>query len=296
MKRTLVVCLLFLPTVWTPAAIVKLGTAGGGLMIYYNNLDWNQDGVISGYDENVNNQAYIRAQFGYNNTNGAPFQFDDTKYNGVSFNDIFSGQPVGQSQFGFDLIGMAPTYSPLGGVIPPTVYFADNVDNTPAGALLTQVFPTPSQAAWAINDYKEPSGPAAGFLTNSLFRGTAFTLNVNSWTVDPTGTLYTMQISGTLITDGQIHWYNPALGTTPMSNWGMAGTFLYTGTLIYDKNYTRAGWDYGWNTYANGLENGKDQKDFYVGTIEIYADVIPEPASVTLLALGGLLAGKTKKR
>jgi len=292
MKKIISLVLIISAAGVSSAVPVRLGTATGGLMIYYNNIDYNRDGVVSGYDENINNQAYIRVQFGYNNTNGAAFQFDDTSYGGVNFNDIFSGQPVGQSQFGFDLIAMAETYNSAGGVVPPTVYFADNVNNDPAGAQLTQVFPTPNLAAWAINDYKEPSGPQAGSLTNSLFRGTSFTMDVVSGSWDETGTLYTIEITGTLVTDGLIHWYNPALGETPLSNWGIANTFTYTGTLIYDKDYSRAGWDYGWNTYDNGYDNGADQKDFYVGTLEIYANVIPEPATMTLLALGGLFLRK----
>ena len=276
---------------------VPLGTADGGMMIYYNNLDVSgaggvPDEIISGYDENGDNQAYVQVQFGYDNTNGAGFQFDDTDYGSGSFNDAFSGQPVGSSQFGFDLIGMAATYNPAGGVVPPTVSFADNVNNTAAGASQTQAFPTPSPSAWAINDYKDPSGAAAGSITNSLFRGTSFTMTVDDFVID--GDIYTMQISGELTTDGMAHWYNPAFGTGTLADLGMGDTFYYEGTLVYNKNYAEAGWATPENTYSGTLENGSDQKDFYVGSIDIYAEVVPEPATMALLGLGALLLRKRR--
>jgi len=287
------------------AQLVPLGSAGGGMMINYNNTDVSgpsgtPDGFVSGYDENIDNQAYIRVQFGYGNTNGAGFQFDDTNYGSGSFNDVFSGQPVGSSQFGFDLIGMAPSYDPSGGVVPPIVYFADNVDNTAAGASLTQAFPIPSPAAWAINDYKDPSGAENGSITNSVLRGVGFSLSIDNFTIDQTGTLYTMEISGALVTDGLIHFYTPSIpgsngdNTSNLNDWMLDDTFYFTGTLTYDKDYARAGWDEGWNTYSTGYDNGADQMDFYAGDIQIYAEVIPEPATMCLLCLGGLLLRKRK--
>jgi hypothetical protein len=311
MKKLMAICaVVTMISVLSIAAqavtMVPLGSAGGGIMINYNNIDISgesgtPDGVVSGYDEKENNQAYIRAQFGYDNTNGAGFQFDNTDYGSGSFNDAFSGQPVGSSQFGFDLIGMAPSYNPTGGVVPPTVYFADNVDNTPAGATLTQAFPTPSPAAWAINDYKDPSGAENGSITNSVLRGTSFSLSVDNFTIDQTGTLYTMEISGMLVTDGLIHFYTTSIpggngdNTSNLADWMLGDTFYFTGILTYDKDYARAGWDQSWNTYSTGYDNGADQMDFYAGNIQIYAEIIPEPATIAILGLGALSLIRRKK-
>jgi opacity protein-like surface antigen len=90
MKKLMAICaVVTMISVLSIAAqavtMVPLGSAGGGIMINYNNIDISgesgtPDGVVSGYDEKENNQAYIRAQFGYDNTNGAGFQFDNTDY------------------------------------------------------------------------------------------------------------------------------------------------------------------------------------------------------------------------
>jgi hypothetical protein len=197
-----------------------------------------------------------------------------------------------------------PAYDGSGGVAIPSVDFADNVDNTPAGADMTNVIPGQGQVAWAINDYKSPSGPESGSLTNSLFRGTEFTLNVTDFVMN--GSQYTMTVEGTLVTDGLFHWYNPNTGsngdgTSNMSSWLLSDTFLFRGTLVYDMNYAAMGWDEGWNTYSNGMENGHDQRDFYVGEMTLYAQVVPLPAAAwagfaLMGALGGVAGIKRKLR
>ncbi len=276
----LVVMLLF--ATGAEAANIKLGTATGGMMIYYNNMDVSgagggPDGVISGYDENPLNQAYIRSQFSYNNTDGMAFQFDNTNLGGFSWNSIFSGQPVGSSQFGFDFFAMAPTYNSGGGVIPPTPVFADNAISGQAGEGQFQVA---SPVAWAINDYKFNPPGAGGVIDNSLFRGTNSTFNVANLTV--TGTVYTMTVNGWLNSDGFMHWYNPAQPHTDMTSWHMGDDLYFTGVLTYDK----AG------------DSGEDQKDFYAGNIDIYVQ-ISEPGVLLLLGssmLGLALVGRKTRR
>ena len=306
----LVVCMA-LPA--SAAMQLKLGTATGGMAVYYNNLDVNgaqpgvPDGIVSGYDENPTNVAYVRMQFGYTydasqnvvagNANGAAFQFDNTDLGGFSFNSVFSGQPVGLSQFGFDLQAPSPTYNPAGGVVIPDVYFADNVNDTVAGATLANQ----GQSAWAVNDYKEPSGPGAGgSIINSLLRGTGYTLNTLGSSYSD-GRL-TIQVAGTLYTDGLIHWYGPTISgsegdnTTKLSTWGLYDYFTFEGTLVYDTDYNREGWDYDWNTYSGTLENGADQLDFYAGSLDIYAHVIPEPTTLLIWSVLGVLGAVACRR
>ncbi len=284
---------------------VKLGTASGGLMIYYNNLDVSgaagvPDGVVSGFDENPSNQAYAQAQYGYANTNGMRFQFDTADLGGgVTWNDIFSGLPAGSSQFGLDMLAVAPTHDASGGVTIPQVDFADNVDNTVGGASLTTVIP-PGSLAWAVNDYKggAPSGPQepGNSIINSVFRGTSFAFT-NVVLTQPTVTTYQLDVEGELVTDGLIHWYNPAFGTTDLTSWLLGDKLYFEGTLVYDMDYSSKPWGTSDNTYDSGLENGSDQRDFYEGDLEVYAEVIPEPVTVAGLVMAvGALAGYVRRR
>lgn len=285
-----------------------LGTADGGMMVYYNNVDVSgaggtPDGVVSGYDENSDNQAFVTFQFGYSDTDGMGFQFSDDDLGGFTWNSIFSGLPVGSSQFGLDLLGYASTYNPAGGVVLPSMDFVDNVDNTVANAAHTNAVPSQSLGAWAINDYKggTASGPGhGGAVINSVFRGLAFTMNVTD--LRAVGTTYEMDVEGELVTDGLIHWYNPATGsngdgTSDLSSWTLGDTMSYSGTLIYDMYYAGLPWGTAGNTYGSGMENGSDQMDFYAGSLDLYVEVIPEPATMGLLALGlsALVARRRRK-
>jgi hypothetical protein len=281
---------------------IELGTGSGGLMIYYNNLDvsgasGNSDGVVSGYDENPSNQAYMQTQYGYSNTNGMAFQFSDADLGGgANWNDIFSGKPVGQSQFGLDIYVEAPSYDGSGGVSLPSIFFADNVDNTVAGATLTAVVPS-APMAWAINDYKNPSGPESGSIINSVLRGNEVTFtSVNVTLPGEGGTIYTLDVEGTLGSDGLIHWYNPAFGTTPLSSWKFSDTLYFSGTLTYDMNYSTQPWGTEGNTYGSGLENGSDQRDFYVGSIAVSVQPIPEPLTMAGVGIGLIGLGRYLRR
>lgn len=314
MFRSLAVLFIVLSSATAALATqtIKLGEATGGLMVYYNNIDvasdpsgpfsGGPDGVVSGYDENPLNQAYVRLQFGYSDDDGAEFHFDDTIdvdpiSGGVqTWQQIFSGLPSGQTQFGLDMQATAATFSGSGGVVLPTVYFADNVDNTVANAALTNAIPAQGQTAWAVNDYKGGSGSGpgnGGSIINSLFRGTSFTLNVTD--VRQVGTTYEIDVEGDLQTDGDIHWYNPAFPHTDLTSWALSDTMTYEGTLIYESNYSLRPWGNAGNTYGTGLENGSDQRDFYEGTLNVYVHTVPEPASAVLLTTA-LVAGLLIRR
>ena len=291
---------------------IELGTATGGMAIYYNNIDVNgaggtTDGVISGYDENPSNQAYIQFQFGYDNTNGMGFQFDDTDLGGFSWNDIFSGQSVGSSQFGLDILLPMDTFDPAGGVIMPDVGFYDNTDGTVDESVM---FDT-TEPAWAINDYKEPSGAESGDPINSLFRGNGIYLD--SVVLTPSVALgsdgvnnrlmYQLDISGRLLTDGLFHWYNPDTAHSTLNSWGLQDTILFSGSLLYDTDYVRdtAGVYPDILTgliYGSGLENGSDQLDFYGGTLTLSVVPVPLPATATLVGIGliGTALSRIRKR
>ena len=66
---------LVLTTGFARAASVPLGTASGGVGVYYND---------NGGGENPANVAYLHAQFSYANTNGAALNFDSTPLAGTA--------------------------------------------------------------------------------------------------------------------------------------------------------------------------------------------------------------------
>src|SRR5689334_8144272 len=106
------------------AGEVLLGTVSGDLAIVYN---CSQQGAAC---ENPANISYSQTVASQTNSNGAPLQFDNTPLailGGQSFNSIFSGQPVGSSQFGFDLV-----FGPGSAAAPkPTINAVDNVNGNP---------------------------------------------------------------------------------------------------------------------------------------------------------------------
>lgn len=186
------------------------------------------------------------------------------------------------------MLGIALTWD---GVEPlPTFDFYDNVDNTAANVLVTpSTTDAAGEFAWAINDYK--GGPGVGVyganatVYNSLFRGTS--ASVDTYTLSPIlgpgGIIgYTVDLAGWLNTDGLIHWYNPALPDTTLASAGLGNAFYFEGSF----------------TYLQEGDTSSNMYDFYGGMGTLYAEIVPEPASLTLMALGlgGLAALRLRKR
>jgi Right handed beta helix region len=227
---------------------VPLGTASGGIGVYYND---------NGGGENALNAAYVRAQFSYSNTNGSEFNFDSTPLAGtggaVSFYSLFQAVP---NQFGLDLVLKAPSWD--GSVALPVVTAKDNVNNTLAGA--TSAGPV----TWAISGYTgSTDGPAnpLNAIINSVFRGgtganDGVVLTVQS--ISHVGTVYTQHIEGEFHTDGLVHWYTPSTPDGPVGNIQLTGTFFFVGDVSYDS----AG------------DPGTDLIDFYAGSVSLSAEVV----------------------
>src|SRR5581483_2567412 len=235
MSRFVVAFGVLAAVVQAGAVTVPLGTASGGLAIHYN---------LTG-PESPTNQAWVKAQFGPAVSNGALFDFDATVLPGTggqSWSSIFQSVP---HQFGFDVVLTAPTTD--GSNPTPVLSAFDNVDGNLAHA--TNAGPV----TWAIDDYQgSPGAPGAGVI-NSLFRGGTGAndgVTITTQTVTQNGTVFTLHIAGELQSDGLVHWYNPAFGSSPVGSLELTGKLLFDGTLTYDS----AG------------DTGTDRVDFYAGT------------------------------
>ena len=204
------------------------GVATGGIAVCYNN---------NGIGEIPANQAYFKAQFGGAClSTGAAYVFDDSPLTGASpfsWQDLYSGLPWPQSQFGLDLVLPAPTWD---GITPIPPLFAVDYDGVGPS--------NPQTVLWAINDYK-PHTPdiTAGIIHNSVVRGhtpidpndVQFTRHY--WT--KSGTIYTAVFDAKLVSDGIHHWYTPSPPGpphAPMSNFGLNGDFYFSGMLTYDSS------------------------------------------------------------
>lgn len=235
------------------AAPIPVASSTGTLAIHYN----------AGMPETPSEQGYIKAQFSDTNTNGSPVTLFPP------FDAIFGAA----GQFGLDFVIEAPTHD---GSLSPIPFIEavdyDGIGPVPAGPV-----------TWALNDYKPDAPPGPGTVTNipynSVLRGSGVELTTSLLSV--VGTVFTVEISGKLTSDGLIHWFTPGDGTTAISDTGFRDHFLFEGILSYDSS----------TDTTPGI-------DFYSGTTTFFAVPIPEPASAALLCIGalGLMGTRVRRK
>ncbi len=250
------------------SASILLGATNGGIAVVYN---CSAQGSVC---ENPANVSYYRSVNSAANANGAYFEFSSApvvELGGASFRQVLSGQAPGASQFGLDVVvpGMGAGSGTPSIALSP-LFAADNVGgaNPPTiGGVID----------WAINDYKFGPGGAtnpANTTFNSLLRGgngDGSSVELSFSNLVQNGSVFTIDIAGSLTGDNLIHWFNPATADTDLSGVGATGRLLFSGTLSYDT--------------ATDTTPGVD---YYMGSINVFLEV-PEPASI--LVLGMALAG-----
>lgn len=229
---------------------ILLGTTdpSSGIAVYYNDNGDGEDGNA--------NVAYMQMQAAYANTNGAPFAFSSAPLSGNGVNWAYLFGQVPTTQYGLDMVLRAPTFD--GSVTIPALLAWENTDNTLGGSMAD------GSVTWAINDYKggSPNGPAnpATSVIHSLFRSATGTPSVDVQDVainlSLSGTVYTADISGKLVSDNTIHWYTIGTPDSAMMDYSLDGEFFFSGTLSYDS----AG------------DSGMDLVDFYQGPITVSAN------------------------
>lgn len=215
------------------AASILLGTTTGDVAVVYN---CSAQGAAC---ENPGNVSYYRAVASQANPNGSYFEFSNTPeavLGGASFRQVFSGQPVGASQFGLDLMTPGAGFG-IGtpAIVPTALRSADNTGALPViGGVID----------WAINDYKSNAGGVSGAGNspfNSLFRGgngDGSSVNLSFSNLVQNGSVFTIDIAGTMTSDNILHWFNPLttdgsfVGTAPLY---ATGRLLFSGTLSYDS-------------------------------------------------------------
>lgn len=240
------VCALTTWTTHLPADLIPVATTSGTLAVHYD-------------ADNPSQASYYQLQLSPTNTNGAALSF------AAPYQSIFGD--VGQ--FGLSVIYVAPTND-------QTVPTLTAVDYNGTGPV-----PSAEPITWAVNDYKPgtPIGPgnASNIPYNSLFRGPS--IDITSSSLTTVGTVDTLTVSGDLISDGNINWFNPAAGTTSLASLGLSNVFEFTATFTDDTST-----DPGLN--------------FFSGTATIDAETVPEPGTFVLLMSGlvGLMTFAVHRR
>jgi len=218
------------------ASLIPLATVSGTLAVHYDSSP-------------SSDASYYKLQYSPTNTNGASLTFNPALQS--TFGDI--------GQFGLDVVYTAPTNN---GVVPTLTA----VDYNGTGPV-----PSAEPITWAINDYGQntPVGPGnpVNIPYNSLFRGPSIDILTSNLT--NVGPIYTLTVTGDLVSDGNINWYNPAVGTTSLASLGLSNLLPFTAT--YTDNIAT----------DPGLQ-------FFSGSGTIFVQT-PEPASCVLLIAG--LAG-----
>lgn len=249
---------------------IPFGTSTGSLGVYYNTAS----------PETPANQRYFRAQNSPSNTNGATFNFDSAADLVPSFPGVQSMYSIFQAvpdQFGIDLVLPAPTATGPA----PTITARDNVNGSVAGAA------SAGPVFWGISGYTGstdgPSNPANAII-NTLFRSNNATPAVLSFNTVPIAGGFQTTVSGFLVSDGTIYWYNPATANSAMSAFFNDGTLYASGRIKVD----------GVLTYITG-DDTTPGADFYNGTITYQLELIPAPGAAALLGLGGLCAARRRR-
>lgn len=226
------------------------------------------EGGVAVYFNDTNevpsNVSYLRVQYANSttNVNGASISMLEP------FKTIFGDL----GQYGFDAIAVAPTNTkPISTL--PKLYAYDWDGATPVQG--------PS-VLWAMNVYSNltqgPKDPGA-YVQNSTLRGNSAT--VLNFTLTPLGGgSWQAFVDVVLDSDGFIHWYTPGSPDTPFlpNAYPFNGKFRVTGTLTYNKN-----------------QDTTPGMDFYAGTVNLYAQAIPDAPAITLF-MAGLVPAATLLR
>ncbi|MEJ5253685.1 MAG: hypothetical protein HPY54_17040 [Chthonomonadetes bacterium] len=206
------------------------------------------------------NVSYLRVQYlnSTTNVNGAHISMFEP------FKTIFGDL----GQYGFDLIAISPTNTKPSSSLPALYAYDWNGTNpVPNGAVL-----------WAANVYSDwhngPTNPSATVLNSSLRGSSATPVLYNLTSLG--GGDFKADFAAILESDGFIHWYTPSVPDTPFlpNLYPFNGKFLVTGTLYYYKQ-----------------QDTTPGMDFYQGTMNLYAQAIPDASTITLFTVGLLPLG-----